>query len=155
MSTITTRAGKGSPLTNIEVDANFTNLNTDKIQGNAFNQFTKPQQPATSVETAPTAGVISWDVYVDQIFRINLNASITTFNHNASWTVLVGTQYEVVVRYNGGTSIAWPADFKWSGGVAPTLTGTSGKVDIFTFVVSTTNGSTSYLLNTGIKQNVG
>ncbi len=32
MSTITTRSGKGSPLTNTEVDANFTNLNTDKIQ---------------------------------------------------------------------------------------------------------------------------
>jgi hypothetical protein len=32
MSTIVTRSGKGSPLTNTELDANFTNLNTDKIQ---------------------------------------------------------------------------------------------------------------------------
>jgi hypothetical protein len=32
MTTITTRAGKGSPLTNNEVDANFNNLNTDKIE---------------------------------------------------------------------------------------------------------------------------
>ena len=32
MATITTRSGKGSPLTNNEVDANFTNLNTDKIE---------------------------------------------------------------------------------------------------------------------------
>ena len=32
MSTIVTRAGKGSALTHVEVDANFTNLNTDKIQ---------------------------------------------------------------------------------------------------------------------------
>jgi len=32
MATITTRAGKGSPLTNSELDANFTNLNTDKIE---------------------------------------------------------------------------------------------------------------------------
>jgi hypothetical protein len=32
MSTIVTRAGKGSPLTNTEVDDNFTNLNTDKVQ---------------------------------------------------------------------------------------------------------------------------
>jgi hypothetical protein len=30
MSTIVTRSGKGSPLTHVEVDANFTNLNTDK-----------------------------------------------------------------------------------------------------------------------------
>lgn len=33
MATIVTRAGKGSPLTNNEVDANFTNLNTDKPDG--------------------------------------------------------------------------------------------------------------------------
>lgn len=32
MATITTRSGKGSPLTNNEVDANFTNLNTDKVE---------------------------------------------------------------------------------------------------------------------------
>ncbi len=32
MSTIVTRYGKGSPLTWLEVDNNFTNLNTDKIQ---------------------------------------------------------------------------------------------------------------------------
>jgi hypothetical protein len=32
MSTIVTRAGKGSPLTHTEVDSNFTNLNTDKVE---------------------------------------------------------------------------------------------------------------------------
>jgi len=32
MATITTRAGKEAPLTNAEVDSNFTNLNTDKAE---------------------------------------------------------------------------------------------------------------------------
>lgn len=32
MATITTRSGKGSPLTNDEVDSNFTNLNNDKAE---------------------------------------------------------------------------------------------------------------------------
>jgi len=32
MATIVTRAGKGSPLTNTELDNNFTNLNTDKLE---------------------------------------------------------------------------------------------------------------------------
>lgn len=41
MSTIVTRAGKGSALTHNEVDANFTNLNTDKIQsGNTVAELT-------------------------------------------------------------------------------------------------------------------
>lgn len=42
MTTIVTRAGKGSPLTHAEVDANFTNLNDDKVDitdiGSAPNQ---------------------------------------------------------------------------------------------------------------------
>lgn len=32
MATIVTRSGKGSPLTNAEVDTNFTNLNTNKVE---------------------------------------------------------------------------------------------------------------------------
>jgi hypothetical protein len=35
MSTIVTRSGKGSPLTHNEVDANFTNLNADKVEKTA------------------------------------------------------------------------------------------------------------------------
>ena len=33
MSTIVTRAWKGSPLTNTEMDSNLTNLNNDKVEG--------------------------------------------------------------------------------------------------------------------------
>ena len=35
MATIVTRAGKGSPLTHNEVDANFVNLNSDKAEINS------------------------------------------------------------------------------------------------------------------------
>lgn len=35
MTIITTRAGKGSPLTNNELDANFINLNTYKVEQDA------------------------------------------------------------------------------------------------------------------------
>ena len=35
MATIVTRAGKGSPLTHTEVDANFTNLNDDKLESSS------------------------------------------------------------------------------------------------------------------------
>jgi hypothetical protein len=36
MATIVTRAGKGSPLTNNEVDANFENLNSDKLESSSY-----------------------------------------------------------------------------------------------------------------------
>ena len=36
MTTIVTRSGKGSPLTHVEVDTNFTNLNTAKLEAGAI-----------------------------------------------------------------------------------------------------------------------
>ena len=56
MSTIVTRAGKGSALTHNEVDANFTNLNTDKIE--AAQTVTLTNKTLGS-GTAITAGTIN------------------------------------------------------------------------------------------------
>jgi hypothetical protein len=59
MSTLVTRAGKGSPLTHNEVDANFNNLNTDKIQsGNTVAALTITS--ASIVDLAVT-GITSFD----------------------------------------------------------------------------------------------
>lgn len=61
MSTIVTRAGKGSPLTHTELDANFTNLNTDKAgyitgEGGAVTQATSK---ATGVTLNKRCGQIT------------------------------------------------------------------------------------------------
>ena len=53
MTTIITRAGKGSPLTNNEMDANFTNLNNDKLEAGT---------PATNIAVTPTGGIVATDV---------------------------------------------------------------------------------------------
>jgi len=52
MSTIVTRSGKGTPLTHAELDANFTNLNSDKAgyingQGGAVTQATSKSTGVT------------------------------------------------------------------------------------------------------------
>jgi len=59
MSTITLRATKGSPLTNTEVDTNFSNLNTDKIESTysgAMNSLTG----GTSIATLGTVTTGTW-----------------------------------------------------------------------------------------------
>jgi hypothetical protein len=56
MSTIVTRAGKGSALTHNEVDTNFTNLNTDKIEAAQSVTLTNK---TLSTGTAITAGTIN------------------------------------------------------------------------------------------------
>jgi len=58
MSTIVTRSGKGSPLTHNEVDANFNNLNTDKIQsGNTVAALTITALTTPSVQAGSSAGL--------------------------------------------------------------------------------------------------
>ncbi len=56
MATIVTRSGKGSPLTNTEVDSNFTNLNTDKIEDapSDGNQYARESGAWATVSAAAT-----------------------------------------------------------------------------------------------------
>ena len=56
MATIVTRSGKGSPLTNTEVDSNFTNLNTDKIEDapSDGNQYARQSGSWAAVAAAAT-----------------------------------------------------------------------------------------------------
>ena len=58
MTTITTRAGKGTPLSWNEVDANFTNLNNDKAETTAVALKAPIDSPTfTGTPAAPTAVV--------------------------------------------------------------------------------------------------
>ena len=140
--------GTGNDLTN-------ATAGTDYVSPSIATVFTKPQTPSTSAETAPSANVITWDLTTNQIFRINLTANISTFNLTGALSSLVGNQYEVIVRYNGGSTIAWNTNMKWTASTAPTLTAITSKIDVFTFVVTSTDGTNFYLVNTGIKLNVG
>lgn len=58
MATIITRAGKGSPLTHNEVDANFTNLNDDKLEaGDNVSALTNDAGYTTNTGTVTSVGI--------------------------------------------------------------------------------------------------
>lgn len=62
MVALTTRSGKGSPLTNAELDANFNNLNSGKLEAGAFGlgvTMNQPNWPNTSLDnvTGVAAGL--------------------------------------------------------------------------------------------------
>ena len=59
MATITLRSAKGSPLTNNEVDANFTNLNTDKYESGNNATFGTIAGTTVSVTSVATTGALS------------------------------------------------------------------------------------------------
>jgi hypothetical protein len=59
MATIITRAGKGSPLTHNEVDANFTNLNTDKLEASDLTAGTGISIAGTTITNAAPDQTVS------------------------------------------------------------------------------------------------
>ena len=77
MVTIVTRAGKGSPLTNTEVDANFTNLNSGKAAVGANTDITSVALTTGTISTAPASNTdIANKLYVDGVASgINFHAA--------------------------------------------------------------------------------
>ena len=98
MSTIVTRAGKGSPLTHTEVDSNFTNLNTDKAgyitgEGGTVTQATSK---ATGVTLSKKCGQITMH-----------NASLaadTTVSFTLTNSTIAATDLLVLNHVSGGTA---------------------------------------------------
>jgi len=67
MVTITTRSGKGSPLTNNEVDANFTNLNTGTVQiTSATGSSTVPAGTTAQRDGSPAIGMFRYNTTLDE-----------------------------------------------------------------------------------------
>jgi hypothetical protein len=98
MSTIVTRAGKGSPLTHTEVDSNFTNLNTDKAGYVAGEGGTVTQ--ATSKSTGVTLS--------KKCGQITMNAAALAANTTVSFTLtnteIVATDIIILNHVSGGTA---------------------------------------------------
>lgn len=56
MSTIINRATKGSPLTNNEVDSNFSNMNTDKMEkGSNLSDVSNAATARTNIDVPSTS----------------------------------------------------------------------------------------------------
>jgi len=104
MATIVTRAGKGSPLTNTEVDSNFSNLNTDKaeLSGSTF---------SGAVEITNVDGLVAPRVYVGEGkssgTRIQLSRSGTTNKLFSFTSSTSATPLDIVV---GATTNALSID---------------------------------------------
>jgi hypothetical protein len=98
MSTIVTRAGKGTPLTHTELDANFTNLNSDKAgyitgEGGAVTQ-------ATSKSTGVTLNT--------KCGQVTMNAAALAADTTVSFTLtnstIAATDVLVLNHVSGGTA---------------------------------------------------
>jgi hypothetical protein len=94
--------------------------------------------------TAPaiTSNVLTINLSAGTVFNVANNANITTFTISNA-TASKSSSFTIILTANGTAyTQAWGSSVKWPVGVAPTLTSTTGKIDIITFV--TNDGGTTW-----------
>ena len=63
MATIVTRSGKGSPLTNTEVDTNFNNLNSGKLENsNNLSDLSSATTARTNLDVDQAGVALSFSI---------------------------------------------------------------------------------------------
>lgn len=117
-----------------------TSAYTAKTSNETGGQFAVDRYDAGDTSTAIT---IDWNDGNVQKVRLTGNCTFTFSNP------IAGAEYYLECAQDGtGSRLAtWPGTVTWPGGVAPTLTTTLNKVDVFRFVYNGTNyrGSTEGL----------
>jgi hypothetical protein len=193
MSTIVTRTGKGSALSYVEVDANFTNLNSDKIQSGGSASIITLTSASIAALTATSSVVTSSSIsvltatsasigaltattstltnptvnnYTEGVVSIGTvtsastlsltNGTVQTATLTASTactftmpTATAGKSFILLLKQAAttGNGTATFTGVKFSGGTAPTITATAGKMDILTFTADGTNWYGNFVQN--------
>lgn len=116
MATIVTRAGKGSPLTHDEVDSNFNNLNTDKVETSAIGtaaaadtgDFATAAQGAladSAIQSGDLATVATTGAYADLTGKPTLGTAAATASTDYA-TAAQGTLADSAVQPNDSPTFA-------------------------------------------------
>ena len=118
MSTITLRATKGSPLTNTEVDSNFSNLNNDKLEATyagAMNSLTG----GTSIATLGTVTAGTWNATVVAGAYGGTGVANTGKTITLGGNLTTSGAFATTLTVTGATSVTLPTS-----GTLATTTGT-------------------------------
>lgn len=164
MSTIVTRAAKGSPLTHAEVDANFTNLNTDKYQSGDSVTFTTLTANSTSefgrssanywqavgaaTTLTPQFVTLGSDTNIPVTFRSKGTGAVNLAPGSRGVNISNGGTVTAITRTNAGSGYTSAPDVTISppttaGGVQATATVAISGGSITTFTI--TNAGSGYV----------
>lgn len=94
-------------------------------------------------QTLTDGATINWNTALGAVATVTLGGNRTMA---APSNLKVGTYIlHVVQDGSGGRTISWNSVFKWPAGIAPTLTSTANRRDLFSFVCDGTNLYGSFL----------
>jgi len=127
MTTIVTRAGKGAPLTNTQMDTNLTNLNTDKLESSDL-----PSTKAT-FDTACTDGNFA---FLD---------SANTFTAKQTMGASVIEKYNAVAASDIDCAIGSVFSRTISGATTLTVSNVATSGTVTSFVLELTNGGSAVI----------
>jgi len=155
--TITVDAGTltGSTLDEGVVSSQLTSLGTltSLTMGGTINAvdnvISRPRfTDYAETYTTPTisAGTLALNIANGNVFRVSRNANISTVTISNPSGTGNACSFTLIFDANGTSyTIAWPAAVKWPAGVAPTITTTSGRSDVFVFYTNN-EGTTWYAM---------
>ena len=131
------------------------NGNLDTTAGNFYAGGVLEKALTATVSNVAPLGLVTLNVGAATVFNINLTSNINHFRFINTAPVGSNTVYNItlVITHAGGNFIIWRydisnvsstfRDIKWSEGIAPTMTPTTGKTDIYS-LLSTDGGSNWY-----------
>lgn len=120
----------------VTADANGDVNLAEELKAKSYNE--------TYATASSSSGALTINCEAGNVFEVTLteNVTSTSFSNPPASGTAFGLTLRVVQDSTART-IAWPAAVKWPGGTAPTLTDTSGGIDVFTFF-TTDAGTTWY-----------
>lgn len=129
-------------ITPILGNASATSINTGTITATtaitSSGDISAKRFKLTMPSAITAAATTTIDMSTGNVFTVNLAANITTLTlTNAG----VGTYLIKFVQTVGSKTVAFPAGWRWAGGVIPTITTTLNKLDIVTLIY---DGTTYY-----------
>jgi len=135
-----------------EVNQNFTNINA-QINPEHNNDGTHSIINYTAIKqnivTVNDGATITFDLNTSNIFSVILGASGRTLalsNAKAGQCFIL----RLVQGGSGSNTVNWFSNIKWVGNTEPTLTQTSGKVDVFGFICTSSGFYDGFIVGQGL-----
>jgi len=152
--TVTAAAGtlSGATLASGVTASSLTSVGTLSALAMGDNVITRPRfTDYAETYTTPTisGGTLTLNLENGNVFRVSRNAIISTITISNPPASGNAGSFTLIFDANGTSyAITWPAAVKWPAGVAPTITTTSGRSDLFVFYTNNA-GTTWYAMTSG------